>query len=352
VETDRAMGFRYTNGRYTNGQMSRTVLSSGRVEEGNVRSTLCGCSIYESSEPWWSRETTSTGWKSMVLRQHLTGRDPRPSGQVRPRASAGRRPRDRRTRILLRKLGALPTYAEQLGLDVANPSDWFPWFMSASLFAKPIALTTAHRTSALLLRSGIRTPTTVEQTGWDGLVRLLDQGGYVRYDFSTADKLLGIAESLRDPETLRVLAREPSYAKVEDRLTHIRGVGPKTVEIFLRDLQGSWRSSAPWSREARRAARRLGLGLAALPLTASGRRRVENGLVRVWIEHCKPGHWSDCPAGVDCSCRPAPKRVSARVRGRSSDTRPLLGSNASTRPRDREDTGRRGRTPGRTSTGR
>lgn len=232
--------------------------------------------------------------------------DPRPSRSLPrgPPVSAGRASGDPRIRKLLRKLVALPTYSEELGLDVENPSDWFPWFLSASLFSKPISAATALRTASLLIQSGIRTPQAVERTGWDGLVRLLDEGGYVRYDFSTADKLLEIAQSLGESDLLPTLASERSLPKVEERLTRIRGVGPKTVEIFLRELQGHWKSSPSWSEEARQAARRLGIALPELALTPSRRRRVENGLVRLWIEHCKPGRWQNCPVGIDCGCRP------------------------------------------------
>jgi hypothetical protein len=197
----------------------------------------------------------------------------------------------------------LPTYSEQLGLDLANSADWFPWFVSASLFAKPIPAATALRTASLLLESGVRSPRRVERTGWEGLVRILDQGGYVRYDFSTADKLLEIARCLGDPELFPTLARELSYPKVSERLTRIRGVGPKTVEIFIRELQGHWNSSPPWSEEARQASHRLGIDASRWTLTASRRRRIENGLVRLWIEHCKAGRWQDCPVNADCGCQ-------------------------------------------------
>jgi hypothetical protein len=36
------------------------------------------------------------------------------------------------------------------------------------------------------------------KTGWDGLVSTLDAGGYVRYDFKTATKLLEVMKNLID----------------------------------------------------------------------------------------------------------------------------------------------------------
>jgi hypothetical protein len=170
---------------------------------------------------------------------------------------------------------------------------------------------TAVRTALLLTRSGVRTPRQVERTGWDGLVQLLDAGGYVRYDFSTADKLLGIARALGKPGVLQDLANERSRSKVEERLTRIRGVGPKTVEIFLRELQGYWKSSPPWSEEALHASHRLGINLTGRTLAPTRRRKIEGGLVKLWIEHCKPGRFETCPMGLACGCR-LPRRTLTR----------------------------------------
>lgn len=240
----------------------------------------------------------------MPSRGGLTENRRRPSRRVLKLASVGRLSGDPRTRRLIRTLSHLPLYSEQLKLDLANPADWFPWFLGASLFAKPIPAATALRTASLMLESGARTPRGVERTGWEGLVRILDRGGYVRYDFSTADKLLEIARSLEEPGLFPALAGEPSYPRVEERLTRIRGVGPKTVEIFVRELQGVWHSSPPWSEEAGKASQRLGIEVARWKLPPSRRRGIENGLVRLWIEHCKTGRWRDCPVGAECGCRP------------------------------------------------
>jgi hypothetical protein len=40
------------------------------------------------------------------------------------------------------------------------------------------------------------TPKQILKTGWDDLVKILDEGGYTRYDFKTADRLL---ESNKQP---------------------------------------------------------------------------------------------------------------------------------------------------------
>ena len=42
----------------------------------------------------------------------------------------------------------------------------------------------------------VNTPDAIIDTGWDGLVGILDTGGYTRYDFKTATKLLDIMQML------------------------------------------------------------------------------------------------------------------------------------------------------------
>lgn len=202
----------------------------------------------------------------------------------------------------VRLLLAQKTYPELLGLDVRDPGDWFPWFVAASLFAKPISAATARTTAQLLLREGIRTPAAIERRGWDGLVTILDLGGYVRYDFSTATKLLAIAAALPGNRLRDILRNASTADDVATRLRDIKGVGPKTVAIFLRELRGVGGPPVPVSEEARAAARRLHLGLEGLRLGGREQSRLESVLVRTWVEHCKRGRWQGCPAGSACAC--------------------------------------------------
>jgi len=58
------------------------------------------------------------------------------------------------------------------------------------------------------------TPDAIIGTGWDGLVEILDTGGYTRYDFKTATKLLEIMQMLNhvyggDLNLLHEKARDP-----------------------------------------------------------------------------------------------------------------------------------------------
>jgi len=212
--------------------------------------------------------------------------------------------RHRTQRGLLETLLREPTYPELLGLDVTREDHWFPWLLAASLFAKPISSRVARKSATLLFQEGVTSPEAVQRCGWDRLVEILDAGGYVRYDFSTADKLLALAEALPGDRLPRLVRSASSRKDFEAELLKIRGVGPKTVEIFLRELRSIVRFPVPLSEEARAAARRLSLRLDATARSPKRLARIEGVLARIWIEHCKAKRWSACPAGPFCGCRP------------------------------------------------
>ena len=90
---------------------------------------------------------------------------------------------------------------------------------------------------------------TILRTGWDGLVEILDRGGYVRYDFKTATKLLEVMGGLKDKYggNLNTLHEDSLDSKdLERRIKNLgRGIGEVTVGIFLRELRGLWEKADP-----------------------------------------------------------------------------------------------------------
>jgi len=132
-------------------------------------------------------------------------------------------------------------YSTELGIDLKSgrEEEIFKWFLACLLFGKPIQQEVARRTFLEFVRAGLVTPDKILDAGWDELVRVLDQGHYVRYDFSTATKLLDICRMLKEKYgTITNLINQSSSRKdLEKRLLEFKGVGPKTVEIFLRDLK-------------------------------------------------------------------------------------------------------------------
>ncbi len=156
-------------------------------------------------------------------------------------------------------------FARDLGLDLkSGPAARQLWFLAAIFYGARISGVLAARTFRVFAAAGVYTPEVILAQGWDNLVVLLDQGGYARYDFKTATKLLRVMESLRDRyqgslERLQEAAADE--ADLERRLMELApGIGPATVNIFLRELRGIWpKAEPPLSPLAQAAATHLGL---------------------------------------------------------------------------------------------
>jgi len=195
------------------------------------------------------------------------------------------------------ELSQLYTYSEELGLDLTRPEDRFKWFLVSILFAKRISAETAKRTYHRFEEEGLTTPEKILEAGWDRLVQVLDCGGDVRYDFSTARNLLKIIEDLKekygDLENLHRESRSPK--DLERRLQEFKGVGPVGVNIFLRELRGIWKKAKPKpSKMAIKAAQRIGL---------EDVESYESALVRLSLEYCKKRKCEKCPIQNRCKER-------------------------------------------------
>ena len=92
-----------------------------------------------------------------------------------------------------------PAVAGKLGINLRSrkEGELFKWFLACLLFGKPIQQEIAERAYAQLVSAGLRSPEALLLAGWDELVRLLDEAHYVRYDFSTATKLLEVCQEVK-----------------------------------------------------------------------------------------------------------------------------------------------------------
>jgi len=131
-------------------------------------------------------------------------------------------------------------YAQELGIDLSSrqETDLFKWFLACLLFGKPIQQEVAKRAYFELVKEGLASPDTILEAGWDKLVEVLDRGHYVRYDFSTATKLLDVAKALKEKygTLTNLLKQSQTIDELSSRLQEFKGVGSKTTEIFLRDI--------------------------------------------------------------------------------------------------------------------
>lgn len=142
-------------------------------------------------------------------------------------------------------------YSKRLGIDLKSrrSTEVFKWFLASVLFAKPIRESSAVKTYKCFEKRGVLSPKRILERGWDVLVRILDEGGYTRYDFSTATKLLEVTGYLKkqyggDLNRLHAVATDSK--DLEERLKALgKGIGPTTVSIFLRDMRMVWSKADP-----------------------------------------------------------------------------------------------------------
>lgn len=146
--------------------------------------------------------------------------------------------------------------AHQLGLDQAlaraEESALFKWLIASFLFGKPIQQAIAVQAYRVIVEEhGRDTPRKLGHCSHAELVRMLGQAHYVRYDNSTAERLLKLCDKLHDEygDRLGTLVEcSADQAECEKRLLAFEGIGPKTVEIFMREA-----GPALFGKAARRA---------------------------------------------------------------------------------------------------
>jgi endonuclease III len=142
-------------------------------------------------------------------------------------------------------------YSEILGIKLqsANDAEVFKWFLASVLFGAPITENAAIKTYRCFEKHRVLTPQRILKTGWKGLVKILDEGSYTRYDFKTADKLLEIAKNLTEEYggSITSLYMDASDEfDLEKRIKSLsKGIGDVTVSIFLRELRNIWEKADP-----------------------------------------------------------------------------------------------------------
>jgi endonuclease III len=201
-----------------------------------------------------------------------------------------------------RLLQLFPLYSEDLGIDLSTPSGRFRWFVASILFGARISEQIAANTYRCFEAAGTAdAPDKIIGAGWDRLVEILDAGGYVRYDFSTATKLLEIMTALQQNYgSLENLYHQASDGKdLEKRLQEFKGIGQTTAQIFLRELRGVWQVQSKVTEITGTSAANLNIDLSQF----EGERlaRVETALVKLYLRYCKRRKCRQCPMADCCT---------------------------------------------------
>ncbi|MCL4476560.1 MAG: hypothetical protein M1508_10095 [Nitrospirae bacterium] len=226
-------------------------------------------------------------------------------------------------KALIERVGGRFSAALGINLSSRNPREIFKWFFASVLFGTRISEVIVIKTYKEFEKEGILSPAGILNAGWDDLVEILDRGGYVRYDFKTATKFLDMSTALIDRYSgdLNVLHSTASEPRdLEDRLKALaKGIGDVTVNIFLREMRGTWEKAEPFPSElVVTAAKHMGI----LPSYSKDRGKVlaflkkkwtdermkmkdfpdfEAALVRLGKDYCRKGLCDRCP--MKCECR-------------------------------------------------
>lgn len=178
-------------------------------------------------------------------------------------------------------------FSTELGIDLSSgrSRDIFTWFLASVLFGARISESIVEKAFREFDTRGVGSPEAILRTGWDALVAVLDAGGYVRYDFKTATKLLDLCRSLTenyhaDLADLHAAASDPE--DLEQRIKALaKGIGDVTVNIFLREMRGIWKKATPLPSDlVVTAAKDRGI----VPKTVKDRAKVLQLLMDVWKE--------------------------------------------------------------------
>ena len=219
---------------------------------------------------------------------------------------------------LINKVGG--RFSSELGIDLSggDPAELFKWFLASKLFGARISSHIAMKTYKEFEARGATTAEMILKTGWDGLVHILDSGGYARYDFSTATKLIAIMNDLEKDYggDLKQLHDESAdEEELERRLKGLgKGIGDVTVNIFLRELRNIWEKADPQPCTlVKLAARHLGFlrprenALKVLKEAWEARKvpgrdfcDFEAALLRLGKNYCKRSRCDICPMEEEC----------------------------------------------------
>ena len=131
--------------------------------------------------------------------------------------------------------------ASELGIELKPGDDGslFKWFIASFLMGKRIqAPIAAQAYKVIVEQQGRDTARKLQHCTSRELVAMLGRAHYVRYDETTAQRLLDLSAKLNAEYAGKIThmrSASESREAFEIRLGAFDGVGPKTIEIFMRD---------------------------------------------------------------------------------------------------------------------
>lgn len=115
----------------------------------------------------------------------------------------------------------------------------FKWLVASFLMGKRIQAEIAAEAYRVIVDKHQRnTPRKLSNSSHRELVAMLGEAHYVRYDETTAAHLIALADKLNKEyagKVMNMVEASVDRRDFENRLTAFEGIGPKTVEIFMRE---------------------------------------------------------------------------------------------------------------------
>jgi endonuclease III len=129
--------------------------------------------------------------------------------------------------------------AADLGIDPSTDQGMFDWLLASILFGRPVPQRTAGSAYAKFKADGWDTAEQFAADDRHPLWRELWEGGYHRMSSVMVEELREAMRALIDDwggSVARLVRTSSSRQEISARLQAFKGVGPKTAEIFLREI--------------------------------------------------------------------------------------------------------------------
>jgi len=198
-------------------------------------------------------------------------------------------------------------YSKKLGIKINSKknSEICKWFLASVLYAKPIQESCATKTYKCFEKYGVLLPRKILSTGWNGLVKILDEGSYTRYDFSTADKLLDVFGNLQkryNGNLNKLYCNAKGSKDLEIKFKSLgKGIGNITISIFLREMRNIWPKVDPSpSPIVKLAMKNLGIKNLKEFAKKINLINLETALLRIGKDFCKKKKCTSCPVKRFC----------------------------------------------------
>ena len=127
----------------------------------------------------------------------------------------------------------------KIDLESADEEALFKWLVASFLMGKRIQAEIAAEAYRVIVDKHHRdTPRKLDHSTHRELVAMLGEAHYVRYDETTSARLLALAHKLNNEyagKVSNIVDASADRQDFENRLAAFEGIGPKTVEIFMRE---------------------------------------------------------------------------------------------------------------------